>query len=181
MHSCINSTPRTTESCTQVQYLFQVKDCNRGGEGNIYPLLFISFLASFPFSISLHVMFFPFPKLSGETTARRPSMGHSEADFWDQVADGATTAKVCSRLPQTIIQSYLYYKLQGVFDFNPSRRVKGGYKRKAAFDRKALKKFNKKMAAQEQIFVSDVFHTQSWPFLILCNCSSDIDLNMLRN
>ena len=82
-----------------------------GGGGNIYPLLFISFLASFPFSISLHVMFFPFPKLSGETTARRPSMGHSEADFWDQVADGATTAKVCSRLPQTIIQSYLYYKL----------------------------------------------------------------------
>ena len=44
-----------------------------------------------------------------------------------------------------------------MFDFNPTRRVTGGYKRKAAVDRKGLRKFNKKMAAQEHLFVRDVF------------------------
>ena len=32
---------------------------------------------------------------SGESTARRAALGSSEADFWDQVADGALMAKVC--------------------------------------------------------------------------------------
>ena len=44
-----------------------------------------------------------------------------------------------------------------MFDFNPTRKV-GGYKRKAAVDRKGLRKFNKKMAAEEHLFVSDLFH-----------------------
>ena len=31
-------------------------------------------------------------------TARRPALGHSEGDFWDQVADGASMSKVCCSL-----------------------------------------------------------------------------------
>ena len=48
---------------------------------------------------------------------------------------------------------------QGVFDFNPTRRVSGGYKRKADVNRKELRLFNKKMAAQEKLFVRDIFRT----------------------
>ena len=39
-----------------------------------------------------------FQNHSGETTARRPALGHSEGDFWDQVTDGAAMAKVCCSL-----------------------------------------------------------------------------------
>ena len=49
-----------------------------------------------------------------------------------------------------------------MFDFNPTRKV-GGYKRKAAVDRKGLRKFNKKMAAQEHLFVSEPVYSVPKP------------------
>ena len=99
---------------------------------------------------------------SGETTARRPALGHSEGDFWDQVFDGASMAKVCLFvcLFVGVFDTMLFLSCpQGVFDFNPTRRVTGGYKRRADFNRKELRLFNKKMAAQEKLFVQDTFRT----------------------
>ena len=56
-------------------------------ESKLYPT-YTERLESFPLS---------FQKMrshSGETTGRRPALGSSETDFWDQVADGALSAKV---------------------------------------------------------------------------------------
>jgi len=44
-----------------------------------------------------------------------------------------------------------------VFDFQPARRIGNGYKRKVEFDKKDWKKAIKKIAAEESLFVSDVF------------------------
>ena len=96
-------------------------------------------------------------KHSGETTARRPALGHSEADFWDQVADGALMAKVCWSLAQQ--KAHRQNCPQGMFDYNPTRRVTGGYKRRADVNRKELRLFNKKVAAQEKLFVRDIFRS----------------------
>ena len=46
-----------------------------------------------------------------------------------------------------------------MFDFNPTRRVTGGYKRRADVNRKELRLFNKKLAAQEKLFVRDIFRS----------------------
>ena len=74
------------------------------GEVGIFLLMFSSLSSEIKWNV-LH-------NHSGETTARRPALGNSEGDFWDQVADGALMAKVfCSLKVHKIYQQNAFSKL----------------------------------------------------------------------
>jgi hypothetical protein len=59
---------------------------------------------------------------SGESTQTKKKLGHNEADFWEQVADGREAAEVRTHVPTPP------FRPQGSFSYKPERKLPPGFR-----------------------------------------------------